>query len=155
METAPGPLSHHPTAQTRRERFLNPRPSQRSGLSSTSGASNGSVAGLPAEASGVVASCPFLVTLMGLLDRRGQPAAGDLERVARADLVDRQVGEARHALAGGHGQRAAQRRARRIVGERDAHAAGGGRHHVPVRVLDRGLQAEAAADLDGGSAAAA
>ena len=41
METAPGPLSHHTTAQTRGERFLNPRPSQRSGLSSTSGASNG------------------------------------------------------------------------------------------------------------------
>ena len=35
--------STHPTAtaQTRRERFLNPRPSQRSGLSSTSGARSG------------------------------------------------------------------------------------------------------------------
>ncbi len=42
-ETAPSPLNHHrtATAQTSRERFLNPKPSQRSGLSSTSGASNG------------------------------------------------------------------------------------------------------------------
>jgi hypothetical protein len=31
--------------------------------------------------------------------------------------------------AGGHRSRAAQRRARRIVGECDAHSAGSGRHH--------------------------
>ena len=40
-------------------------------------------------------------------DRRCKCAAGDLERVARAHLVDRQPGEGGHPLAGRHRERAA------------------------------------------------
>ena len=68
METAPDAFSHHPraTAQIRCERFLNPRPSQRSGLSSTSGASNGSgVLVVVGVASALL--MPFLVTLMAFV----------------------------------------------------------------------------------------
>ena len=67
-ERAPGPFSHRPTAtaQTRRERFLNPRPSQRSGLSGTSGASDGSgVLVVVGVASALL--MPFLVTLMAFV----------------------------------------------------------------------------------------
>ena len=53
--------------QIDRERFLNRKPSQRSGLSSTSGASERSVAGFPAGANSEMAVFPFWVTLMGLL----------------------------------------------------------------------------------------
>ena len=68
METALGLFSRHTmaTTQARRECFLNPRPSQRSGLSSTSGASERFVAGLAAGARSVLPLYPFLVTLMGL-----------------------------------------------------------------------------------------
>src|SRR5262249_15192551 len=72
----------------------------------------------------------------GITRGRAQPAAGDTQRVAGADIVDRQVGEARHTLVGRNGQRAAQGGPRGIIGERNAYAVRGGRHHVPVRVLD-------------------
>src|SRR5262249_45794190 len=56
-----------------RERFLNPRLFQRSGLSSTSGAIERSGPGFPAGADSVMAAFPFLVTLMGLLVAEGSP----------------------------------------------------------------------------------
>ena len=66
---APGPFRRHSIAavQVRRRASFNPRPSQRSGLSSTSGASERSVVGLSAEGSSVVVVCAVLVTLMRLL----------------------------------------------------------------------------------------
>src|SRR5262249_53561379 len=69
------PNGHYPTAtaQTRRERFLNPWPSRRFGLSSTSGASEGVVAGFPAGPSSVLADFPLLVTLRGLLVAEDSP----------------------------------------------------------------------------------
>ena len=65
--TTPFLPESHELPQIDRERFLNLKPSQRSGLSSTSGASERSVAGLPAGASSVLGAFPLLVTLMGLL----------------------------------------------------------------------------------------
>ena len=81
---------------------------------------------------------------------RAEPAAGDPERVAGSDLVERQAGEG-WPRPGSPSRRACRRASpRRVVRERDAHAALCGRLHIAVGVLDRGLQAEAAVDDDAG-----
>ena len=138
-------FSHHGRA-----RFLSGRPSQRSGLSRTSGARERSGAARAERRGERAGSPPGLGHVDGIRHGRAQAAAGDLERVARAHLVDRQV------------RRSAATPWLAVTDSVPPSVAPvgllanatltvlRGRHHVAVRVLDRRCRPKAAAQLDGG-----